>query len=127
MLEIDKLFNIDGNFLNDEQIWIQLLPDEQYCPADSSKSPSVWADEVFREPPFQLNTMNVMLPFSFKDWLDKQRPALVNGGPIDIFGAQFETEVVKLVHQSNRLYAGTVLPYVPAKDIIKFYIWRNAA
>lgn len=57
-------------------------------------SPSVWADEAFRVPPFQLNTMNVMLPFSFKDWLDRQRPALDNDGPIDIFGAQFETEVV---------------------------------
>lgn len=52
-----------------------------------------WTDEVFREPPFQMNTMNVMSPFSFKDWLDKQRPSLANGGPIDMFGAQFETEV----------------------------------
>ncbi|TKS85229.1 3-hydroxyanthranilate 3,4-dioxygenase [Collichthys lucidus] len=51
-------------------------------------------NEVFREPPFQMNTMNVMLPFSFKDWLDKQRPSLANGGPIDMFGAQFETEAM---------------------------------
>uniref|UniRef100_A0A674PPD7 3-hydroxyanthranilate 3,4-dioxygenase n=1 Tax=Takifugu rubripes TaxID=31033 RepID=A0A674PPD7_TAKRU len=51
-------------------------------------------DEVFREPPFHLSTMNVMLPFSFKDWLDRQRPALAQGGPINMFGAQFETEVM---------------------------------
>lgn len=37
--------------------------------------------------------MNVMSPFAFKDWLNKQRPYLANGGPINIFGAQFETEV----------------------------------
>lgn len=37
--------------------------------------------------------MNVMLPFSFKDWLDRQRPALADGGPVNVFGAQFETEV----------------------------------
>ncbi|XP_006808120.1 3-hydroxyanthranilate 3,4-dioxygenase [Neolamprologus brichardi] len=51
-------------------------------------------NEVFREPPFQLNTMNVMTPFSFKDWLEKQRPSLGNGRPIDMFGAQFETEAM---------------------------------
>ncbi|XP_033469696.1 3-hydroxyanthranilate 3,4-dioxygenase [Epinephelus lanceolatus] len=51
-------------------------------------------NKVFREPPFQMNTMNVMLPFCFKDWLDKQRPSLASGGPIDMFGAQFETEVM---------------------------------
>uniref|UniRef100_A0A665TZT4 3-hydroxyanthranilate 3,4-dioxygenase n=1 Tax=Echeneis naucrates TaxID=173247 RepID=A0A665TZT4_ECHNA len=50
-------------------------------------------NEVFREPPFQMNTMNMMSPFSFKDWLDKQRPALATGRPVDMFGAQFETEV----------------------------------
>lgn len=50
-------------------------------------------DEEFRDPPFQMNTMNVMQPFSFKDWLDRQRPALAHGGPVDTFGAQFETEV----------------------------------
>uniref|UniRef100_A0A3P9J494 3-hydroxyanthranilate 3,4-dioxygenase n=1 Tax=Oryzias latipes TaxID=8090 RepID=A0A3P9J494_ORYLA len=47
------------------------------------------------KPPFQLSTMNVMTPFSFKDWLERQRPSLCNGHPIDMFGAQFETEVQK--------------------------------
>uniref|UniRef100_A0A665TZU3 3-hydroxyanthranilate 3,4-dioxygenase n=1 Tax=Echeneis naucrates TaxID=173247 RepID=A0A665TZU3_ECHNA len=51
-------------------------------------------NEVFREPPFQMNTMNMMSPFSFKDWLDKQRPALATGRPVDMFGAQFETEAM---------------------------------
>ncbi|KAF6714474.1 3-hydroxyanthranilate 3,4-dioxygenase [Oryzias melastigma] len=51
-------------------------------------------NEVFREPPFQLNTMNVMTPFSFKDWLERQRPSLSSGFPVDMFGAQFETEVM---------------------------------
>ncbi|XP_076017015.1 3-hydroxyanthranilate 3,4-dioxygenase-like [Genypterus blacodes] len=51
-------------------------------------------NEVFRDPPFQLNTMNVMSPFVFKDWINKQRAALAGGKPIDMFGAQFETEVI---------------------------------
>lgn len=59
-----------------------------------------WTDEVFREPPFQMNTMNVMSPYSFKDWLDKQRPSLAAGGPIDMFGAQFETEVAGTMFSS---------------------------
>ena len=56
-----------------------------------------WKDEVFREPPFQMNTMNVMSPFSFKDWLDKQRPSLASGRPVNLFGAQFETEVLGII------------------------------
>ncbi|XP_060942914.1 3-hydroxyanthranilate 3,4-dioxygenase-like [Limanda limanda] len=51
-------------------------------------------DEVFRTPPFQMNTLNVMSPFCFKDWLDKQRPSLASGRPVDMFGAQFETEAM---------------------------------
>ncbi|XP_019945431.1 3-hydroxyanthranilate 3,4-dioxygenase [Paralichthys olivaceus] len=51
-------------------------------------------NEVFRQPPFQLNTMNVMSPFCFKDWLDKQRPSLASGRHVDMFGAQFETEAM---------------------------------
>lgn len=46
-----------------------------------------------KEPPFQMNTMNVMSPYCFKAWLEKQRASLASGGPIDMFGAQFETEV----------------------------------
>lgn len=50
--------------------------------------------EVFRQSPFQMNTMHVMTPFPFKDWVDKQRPSLAEGCPIDMFGAQFETETM---------------------------------
>ena len=42
-----------------------------------------------------------MSPFSFKDWMNKQKPALASGGPIDMFGAQFETEVVIVVVNSR--------------------------
>ncbi|KAM7385094.1 hypothetical protein PAMP_001191 [Pampus punctatissimus] len=66
----------------------EFMASEQYRTGKSDPS------EVFREPPFQMNTMNVMLPFCFKDWLDKQRPSLASGRPIDMFGAQFETEVM---------------------------------
>ncbi|XP_030234900.1 3-hydroxyanthranilate 3,4-dioxygenase isoform X1 [Gadus morhua] len=51
-------------------------------------------NEIFRQPPFPMNTMNVMSPFCFKDWLDKQRGPLAARGHIDMFGAQFETEVI---------------------------------
>uniref|UniRef100_A0A3B4A6E1 3-hydroxyanthranilate 3,4-dioxygenase n=1 Tax=Periophthalmus magnuspinnatus TaxID=409849 RepID=A0A3B4A6E1_9GOBI len=47
-----------------------------------------------KDPPFQMNTMNVMSPFCFKSWLNKHRAALRGGGPIDLFGAQFETEAM---------------------------------
>ncbi|KAG7229894.1 hypothetical protein INR49_009611, partial [Caranx melampygus] len=54
--------------------------------------PTQVSPDVFREPPFLMNTMNMMSPFSFKDWLNKQKPSLASGRPIDMFGAQFETE-----------------------------------
>ncbi|XP_049591663.1 3-hydroxyanthranilate 3,4-dioxygenase [Syngnathus scovelli] len=50
-------------------------------------------NEVFRDPPFQMNNMNVMSPFCFKSWLEKQKTFLANGSPINMFGVQFETEV----------------------------------
>lgn len=53
----------------------------------------MFSAEPFNPPPFPLNTLNVMTPFCFKTWLEKQKPALVNGQPLDMFGAQFETEV----------------------------------
>ncbi|CAL1577163.1 unnamed protein product [Knipowitschia caucasica] len=48
---------------------------------------------VFQNPPFQMNTMNVMSSFCFKSLINKQRSAL-STGPIDLFGAQFETEAM---------------------------------
>ncbi|XP_017293451.1 3-hydroxyanthranilate 3,4-dioxygenase isoform X1 [Kryptolebias marmoratus] len=65
---------------------------KEFMTSKQSKTGKPDPNEVFREPPFQLNTMNVMSPFSFKDWLDKKRPSLSEG--ISLFGPQFETEVL---------------------------------
>lgn len=68
--------------------------------------------EPIRSPPFPLNTMNVMTPFCFKDWLRKQKPALVSGQPLNMFGTQFETEVelccVNCFVSSARFVAGSL-------------------
>ncbi|XP_007576445.1 3-hydroxyanthranilate 3,4-dioxygenase [Poecilia formosa] len=78
-----------------ENLGTQLVPIiKEFMASNQAKTGKPDPDEVFREPPFQMNTMNVMTPFSFKDWLNKQRPSLANGRPINIFGAQFETEVM---------------------------------
>ncbi|XP_054605901.2 3-hydroxyanthranilate 3,4-dioxygenase isoform X2 [Nothobranchius furzeri] len=50
--------------------------------------------KLFRDPPFQLNSVSVMQPFSFKDWLEQQRSLLGGGSPVSMFGDQFETEVL---------------------------------
>lgn len=69
---------------------------EQLCkiPVQSVMTIFEWTAEVVREAPFQMNTMNVMSPFSFKNWLEKQKPTLTSGEPVDMLGAQFETEVL---------------------------------
>ncbi|XP_062256699.1 3-hydroxyanthranilate 3,4-dioxygenase-like [Platichthys flesus] len=78
-----------------QNLGTQLVPIiKEFFLSDQYKTGKPDPDEVFRQPPFQMNTMNVMLPFSFKDWLDKQRPSLASGRPVDMFGAQFETEVM---------------------------------
>ncbi|XP_008428603.1 3-hydroxyanthranilate 3,4-dioxygenase [Poecilia reticulata] len=78
-----------------ENLGTQLVPIiKEFMASNQAKTGKPDPDEVFREPPFQMNTMNVMTPFSFKDWLNKQRPSLANVRPINIFGAQFETEVM---------------------------------
>lgn len=53
----------------------------------------MFIDEPFKPPPYPLNTMNVMTPFCFNDWVEKQKPALVRGQPLDMFGSQFESQV----------------------------------
>ncbi|XP_031139996.1 3-hydroxyanthranilate 3,4-dioxygenase [Sander lucioperca] len=73
----------------------QLVPIiKEFMASKQGKTGRPDPNEVFREPPFQMNTLNVMLPFSFKDWLDKHRPSLASSRPIDMFGAQFETEAM---------------------------------
>ncbi|XP_068583409.1 3-hydroxyanthranilate 3,4-dioxygenase [Cebidichthys violaceus] len=78
-----------------ENLGIQLVPlIQEFMASKQAETGKPDPSEVFREPLFQLNTMNVMSPFSFKDWLDRQRPSLSGGSPIDMFGAQFETQVM---------------------------------
>ncbi|KAK9541930.1 hypothetical protein VZT92_001941 [Zoarces viviparus] len=78
-----------------ENLGTQLVPIiKEFMASKQAKTGKPDPSEVFGEPPFQLNTMNVMSPFSFKDWLDKQRPSLSGSNPTDMFGAQFETQVM---------------------------------
>ncbi|KAM6922235.1 3-hydroxyanthranilate 3,4-dioxygenase [Lycodopsis pacificus] len=78
-----------------ENLGTQLVPIiKEFMASKQAKTGKPDSSEVFGEPPFQLNTINVMSPFSFKDWLDKQRPSLSGSSPIDMFGAQFETQVM---------------------------------
>ncbi|XP_028845243.1 3-hydroxyanthranilate 3,4-dioxygenase [Denticeps clupeoides] len=44
--------------------------------------------------PFPLNTMNIMTPFRFRDWVESHRGLLVSGKPVNVFGTQFETEAI---------------------------------
>uniref|UniRef100_A0A3P8UGY9 3-hydroxyanthranilate 3,4-dioxygenase n=1 Tax=Cynoglossus semilaevis TaxID=244447 RepID=A0A3P8UGY9_CYNSE len=56
-------------------------------------------------PLFHLNTVELMSPFCFRDWLNKQKLSLTSGQTIDMFGAQFETEVMdhRLEEGSSRI------------------------
>ncbi|XP_062286716.1 3-hydroxyanthranilate 3,4-dioxygenase [Scomber scombrus] len=78
-----------------ENLGTQLVPIiKEFLASKQHRTGRPDPNEVFREPPFQMNTLNVMSPFCFKDWLEKQRPFLSSGKPIDMFGAQFETEAM---------------------------------
>ncbi|XP_056148026.1 3-hydroxyanthranilate 3,4-dioxygenase [Lampris incognitus] len=78
-----------------ESLGTQLVPIiKEFFASKQCKTGKPDPNEVFRQPPFQLNTMNVMSPFCFKDWVDKQRPSLASGRPISMFGVQFETETM---------------------------------
>ncbi|XP_054456047.1 3-hydroxyanthranilate 3,4-dioxygenase-like [Anoplopoma fimbria] len=78
-----------------QNLGTQLVPIiKEFMASKQAKTGKPDPSETFLIPPFQLNTMNVMSPFSFRDWLDRQRPSLSSGSPIDMFGAQFETEVM---------------------------------
>ncbi|KAG5831313.1 3-hydroxyanthranilate 3,4-dioxygenase [Anguilla rostrata] len=64
----------------------EFFSSEQYRTGKPSK------DEPLRQPPFQLNGMHVMKPFVFREWVEKHHPELAGGRPVNVFGAQFETE-----------------------------------
>lgn len=80
-----------------QDLGTQLVPViKEFMASEQAKTGRPDPNEVFREPPFQMNSLNVMSPFCFKSWLDKHRTALSGGGggPIDLFGVQFETEAM---------------------------------
>ncbi|CAJ1066913.1 -hydroxyanthranilate 3%2C4-dioxygenase [Xyrichtys novacula] len=78
-----------------EDLGTQLIPIiKEFMASEQFRTGKPDPDEEFREPPFQMNTMRVMSPFNFKLWLDEQRPTLTNRGQVDMFGDQFETQVI---------------------------------
>ncbi|XP_072533807.1 3-hydroxyanthranilate 3,4-dioxygenase [Salminus brasiliensis] len=78
-----------------ENLGTQLVPViKEFMASKQHKTGKPDPDDPIKPAPFSLNTMNVMTPFYFKDWLEKQKPKLTNGRPLDMFGAQFETETL---------------------------------
>ncbi|KAL4641188.1 3-hydroxyanthranilate 3,4-dioxygenase [Arapaima gigas] len=78
-----------------EDLGTQLVPIiQEFLKSEQYKTGKPNPDEPFRQLPFQLNTMNVMTPFSFKDWVEKHHSELDQGRVLDMFGMQFETETI---------------------------------
>ncbi|KAL2083760.1 hypothetical protein ACEWY4_021533 [Coilia grayii] len=46
-----------------------------------------------KKAPFPFNTVSVMAPFRFKDYVDGVRADVAGGKAVDMFGSEFETEV----------------------------------
>ncbi|KAM6997571.1 3-hydroxyanthranilate 3,4-dioxygenase [Tautogolabrus adspersus] len=77
-----------------ENLGTQLVPViKEFMESEQCRTGKPVPGETFRDPPFQMNPINVMSPFSFKVWLDEHRPALTSTGQVDMFGEQFETQV----------------------------------
>uniref|UniRef100_A0A1A8S7R2 3-hydroxyanthranilate 3,4-dioxygenase n=2 Tax=Nothobranchius TaxID=28779 RepID=A0A1A8S7R2_9TELE len=78
-----------------ENLGTQLVPViKEFMASEECRTGKPNPKEPFRDPPFQLNSVSVMQPFSFKDWLEQQRSLLGGGSPVSMFGDQFETEVL---------------------------------
>uniref|UniRef100_A0A8C9T3K8 3-hydroxyanthranilate 3,4-dioxygenase n=1 Tax=Scleropages formosus TaxID=113540 RepID=A0A8C9T3K8_SCLFO len=78
-----------------EDLGTQLVPViQEFLNSEQHKTGKPNPDEPIAQQPFQLNTMNVMTPFSFRRWMDKGRSELDQGRALNMFGAQFETETV---------------------------------
>nr|XP_015799584.2 3-hydroxyanthranilate 3,4-dioxygenase isoform X1 [Nothobranchius furzeri] len=78
-----------------ENLGTQLVPIiKEFMASEECRTGKPNPKELFRDPPFQLNSVSVMQPFSFKDWLEQQRSLLGGGSPVSMFGDQFETEVL---------------------------------
>ncbi|XP_051946524.1 3-hydroxyanthranilate 3,4-dioxygenase-like [Xyrauchen texanus] len=78
-----------------ENLGTQLVPIiKEFMDSKQKKTGKPDTAEPITPAPYPLNTMNVMTPFCFREWVEKQKPELSNGQPMDMFGAQFETETV---------------------------------
>ncbi|XP_056616656.1 3-hydroxyanthranilate 3,4-dioxygenase isoform X2 [Triplophysa dalaica] len=76
-----------------ENLGTQLVPlIKEFMDSKQHKTGRPDPAEPIKPAPFALNTMNVMTTFCFRKWVEKQKPALACGRPVDMFGAQFETE-----------------------------------
>ncbi|XP_051773010.1 3-hydroxyanthranilate 3,4-dioxygenase isoform X4 [Ctenopharyngodon idella] len=77
-----------------ENLGTQLVPIiKEFMESKQHKTGKPDPAEPIKPAPYPLNTMNVMTPFCFREWVEKQKPALASGQPVDMFGAKFETEV----------------------------------
>ncbi|XP_008319546.1 3-hydroxyanthranilate 3,4-dioxygenase [Cynoglossus semilaevis] len=82
-----------------EDLGTQLVPIiKEFMASKQYRTGKPEPNEVFRQPLFHLNTVELMSPFCFRDWLNKQKLSLTSGQTIDMFGAQFETEVMLFGH-----------------------------
>ncbi|XP_030628649.1 3-hydroxyanthranilate 3,4-dioxygenase [Chanos chanos] len=78
-----------------ENLGTQLIPIiKEFMDSEQHRTGKPDPAEPTKPAPFPLNDMNVMTPFNFKEWVEKQRPSLAGGKPLDMFGAQFETETM---------------------------------
>lgn len=76
-----------------ENLGTQLVPIiKEFMDSKQNKTGKPDPAEPIKPAPYPLNTVKVMAPFSFREWMEKQKPALASGQPVDMFGAQFETE-----------------------------------
>ncbi|XP_065153413.1 3-hydroxyanthranilate 3,4-dioxygenase [Paramisgurnus dabryanus] len=78
-----------------ENLGTQLVPViQEFMDSKQHKTGRPDPAEPIMPAPFPFNAMNVMTPFCFREWVKKQKPALASGRPVDMFGAQFETETL---------------------------------
>ncbi|KAI7806071.1 3-hydroxyanthranilate 3,4-dioxygenase [Triplophysa rosa] len=78
-----------------ENLGTQLVPViKEFMDSKQHKTGRPDPAKPIKPAPYPLNTMNVMTPFCFREWVEKQKPALASGLPVDMFGAQFETETL---------------------------------
>uniref|UniRef100_A0A8C2JEA5 3-hydroxyanthranilate 3,4-dioxygenase n=1 Tax=Cyprinus carpio TaxID=7962 RepID=A0A8C2JEA5_CYPCA len=76
-----------------ENLGTQLVPIiKEFMDSKQNKTGKPDPAEPIKPAPYPLSTVKVMAPFSFREWMEKQKPALASGQPVDMFGAQFETE-----------------------------------